>query len=440
MLNRRKFLKHVANLSGFLLLPRSVRASPGLTQYELIAEPISHQFKSKGKPSSLWLYNKSTPGPTLKAKRGDQLVVKLTNRLNHPTTIHWHGIRNLNEMDGVPNVTQEPIEPGASFTYHFPVNDAGTFWYHSHNKAWEQVARGLYGALIVTEDESEISVRDVVLLADDWRLNKDFAIDERSFRSVHDWSHAGRLGNWLTINGQSKPDIHLPNKGQVRFRLINAANARKLSFQFGNKQKFRVISLDGAPCKPFSAETMTLGPAQRADIIVDINKSLNAIYEVSTGEKFLSARFSFVPNMIDDFNIVSINKAKPWYPMPELNMAKIIEIRMQGGAMGNLSSANFQGEERPLRELAMNNSKVWAFNGSIGGYNLELANLSLGDTSILRIWNDTKWEHAMHLHGHHFWVESKEFGNKSKKVLRDTHLMSPGERADFIFIANNPGS
>ena len=67
-----------------------------------------------------------------------------------------------------------------------------------------------------------------------------------------------------------------------------------------------------------------------------------------------------------------------------------------------MSSAIFEGEERPLRELAVNSSKVWAFNGAIGGYGLELASVSLGETVALRIWNDTRFEHSMHLHGHHF--------------------------------------
>ena len=127
MLSRRKLLQHVANGSSLMLMPRLVLASAEPTKYELVAELTKHRFKPESKGlSSLWLYNGSSPGPMLTATKGDEILVKFTNRLEQPTTIHWHGIRNINEMDGIPNVTQAAVEPGESFTYRFPVKDAGT--------------------------------------------------------------------------------------------------------------------------------------------------------------------------------------------------------------------------------------------------------------------------------------------------------------------------
>ena len=105
----------------------------------------------------------------------------------------------------------------------------------------------------------------------------------------------------------------------------------------------------------------------------------------------------------------------------------------------NLASALFEGEERSLRDLAMNDSKLWAFNGQIGGYDVNLADVNLGDIVSLRVWNDSAWPHAMHLHGQHFWVKSREFGQEEKALLRDTYLMQPGEKKDLVFIAENPG-
>ena len=112
---------------------------------------------------------------------------------------------------------------------------------------------------------------------------------------------------------------------------------------------------------------------------------------------------------------------------------------MQGGAMGNLKSAIFNGERRDLRDLALNEKKLWAFNENVGDYNYKIGNLKLAEIVILRCWNDTRWKHSMHLHGHHFWVTSKEFEDLEINLLRDTYLMQPGEKADLIFIANNPG-
>ena len=118
--------------------------------------------------------------------KGEILEVLFTNNLEQPSTIHWHGIRNINGMDGVPELTQPAIEPGDSFTYRFPVNDSGTFWYHAHFKAWEQVARGLYGALIVTEQEDELNEQDILIIADDWKFTDDYQIDVDSFGNLHD--------------------------------------------------------------------------------------------------------------------------------------------------------------------------------------------------------------------------------------------------------------
>ena len=100
--------------------------------------------------------------------------------------------------------------------------------------------------------------------------------------------------------------------------------------------------------------------------------------------------------------------------------AKKIDVHMQGGAMGNLSKSTFEGEERSLRDLALKEAKLWAFNGNIGGYGLSLAEISIGEVVVIKAWNDTVWPHAMHLHGHHFWVNSSEFGKK--EGLASGHL------------------
>ena len=124
-----------------IALPTLVQANTTKRRYQLTANKSNVSFDDKGKETSLWLYNKTTPGPLLKARRGEIIEVVFINGLDHPTTIHWHGIRNINEMDGVPDLTQAAVEPGETFTYRFPVNDAGTFWYHAHHKSWETVRK-----------------------------------------------------------------------------------------------------------------------------------------------------------------------------------------------------------------------------------------------------------------------------------------------------------
>jgi FtsP/CotA-like multicopper oxidase with cupredoxin domain len=101
--------------------------------------------------TGVWAYDESVPGPEIRLRQGETLRVKVDNRLPQDTTVHWHGIRLPNAMDGAAYVTQPPIQPGDTFTYEFAPPDAGTFWYHPHIHSAEQVGRGLMGALIVEE-------------------------------------------------------------------------------------------------------------------------------------------------------------------------------------------------------------------------------------------------------------------------------------------------
>ena len=432
---RRRFLQGASIAAATLSVTPLAALADGTRRYAISAGGASHRLGQEGAPpTDLWLYDGLSPGPMIRARRGETLEVVFTNNLEVPSTMHWHGIRNLNEMDGVPDLTQAAVEPGESFTYRFPLRDAGTFWYHAHSKGWEQLARGLYGALIVDEPDMPEGANDITLVADDWRLTEDYALHEDSFGSLMDWSHQGRLGNWLTVNGKTDPAIAAA-AGTARLRMINAANARTLAFRLQDARPLRVIALDGAPCDPFDIDTIRLAPAQRADLLVELEGGEIALEEVSTGDPITAARL----NVEGRAPLSHIPAAKSWYPRPDVLGARVIEVHMQGGAMGNLDSAIFEGESLPLRELAQTHSKLWAFNGIVGGYDNGLGDVALGEVVVLRIWNDTRWEHGMHLHGHHFWVRSKEFGDVPRDVLRDTYLMAPGERADLVFIADNPG-
>src|SRR5687767_2678699 len=132
-----------------------------------------------GKRLRVWAYNGQVPGPTLRVRLGDTLRVKFTNKLPQETTIHWHGVRVPNAMDGVPHATQPPIKPGETFTYEFTPKDAGTFWFHPHVRSSEQVERGLYGLLIVDDKQPPPYSRDVTWILDDWLLGPDGQIFEK---------------------------------------------------------------------------------------------------------------------------------------------------------------------------------------------------------------------------------------------------------------------
>lgn len=448
-MKRRNFIRagiHAGAMTAMVSVLPLPSLAAGVRRYAITAAPTAAHLGPPDRPAtSLWLYGGTSPGPLIEAWRGEELEVEFLNNLDVPTTMHWHGIRNLNEMDGVPDLTQAAIEPGERFTYRFPLKDAGSFWYHAHNKGWEQLARGLYGPLIVREPDEVSGPHDITLVADDWRLDDDYQLHEDSFGSLMDWSHQGRLGNWLTVNGTTDPEIPVAG-GTVRLRLINAANARTLAFRLGNGAPMRIVALDGAPCAAFDAESVRVAPAQRVDVLASFDDGRTVLEEISTGEPIDAVRFVGTtdatmpaPALPDRPRSDRPRSDRPRSDRPDTVGARVIDIHMQGGAMGNLESARFEGETVPLRQLAREHSKLWAFNGIVGGYDHMLAELALGEVAVLRVRNDTRWEHAMHLHGHHFWVNSREFGEAGRDVLRDTYLMAPGETADLVFIADNPG-
>src|SRR5260221_2633578 len=143
----------------------------------LVAGPGRIALAGEDYPKTVvWCYSGSVPGPEIRLRQGEPVRVIIENRLSEDTTIHWHGVRVPNAMDGAPYVSQPPIQPNESFTYEFTVLDAGTYWYHPHAHSAEQVGRGLMGAFIVEEPEPLPVDRDLVWVLGDWRLETDGSI------------------------------------------------------------------------------------------------------------------------------------------------------------------------------------------------------------------------------------------------------------------------
>ena len=391
----------------------------------------------------VWTYNQSNPGPEIRVRQGDILNVQLVNHLEQATAIHWHGIRIDNRMDGVPDFTQKPVNQGDRFDYSFSVPDAGTYWYHSHVTSSEQVARGLYGVLIVEESEPYAADRELTLVVDDWRLNQLGEIDP-SFGNMHDISHGGRLGNWITVNGKSTPEFPVSRGERVRLRIVNTSNSRIMTLQISDHQPW-TIALDGQPYGPVqnSSGKLTLAPAQRADLIVDFNADIGAQVPL---------------NFIHDRGVVPIaqfiiQRAQNWVenrdappPLPgnpiptmldEENAFKA-ELQMSGGAMGGMRGAVFEGQDMDIREL-VNRGKVWAFNGVIGPTNKPFFSVKRGQTVIIDMINDNRWPHAMHIHGHHFRVIEANGKRVDDSPWRDTTLLFGMDRSRIAFVADNPG-
>lgn len=232
-------------------LPARLTATTGAELRLRPAPATAAFFGADGPRARVWGYNGAVPGPEIRLRQGAGLRVSVDSDLAQDTTVHWHGLRIPHAMDGVPDLTQPPIAPGARFVYQFDVPDAGTFWYHPHVRGSEQQGRGLYGALIVEEAVPPRVDRDVVWMIDDWRLMQDGAISE-AFGRMMDLTHAGRLGNTVTLNGRHATTFGVRAGERLRLRLINTANARIFALRFDGHAP-RVIALDGQPVTPHEA-------------------------------------------------------------------------------------------------------------------------------------------------------------------------------------------
>jgi len=188
------------------------------------------------------------PGPELRVRQGEPVRITVRNKLDEYTTVHWHGIRLPNAMDGVSGLPQEPIRPGESFVYKFTPPDAGTFWYHPHADTLQQLGRGLAGALIVEELEPVAVDRDLLWFIEDWRLDGAGRIAS-GFGNHMKAGMSGRIGNTVTINGRVANFVPVKAGERGRLRLVNAALARIIGLRFGGHQPV-VVAHDGQPARP----------------------------------------------------------------------------------------------------------------------------------------------------------------------------------------------
>ena len=384
--------------------------------------------------TSVWAYNGTVPGAELRLRQGDRLRVEVENGLDVPTTVHWHGIRLPNAMDGVPDVTQPPIPPGGRFTYEFTLPDAGTFWYHPHLGAPEQVGRGLYGALIVEEPDAPRVDRDVVWVLSDWRLDREAKI-VADFGNFRDASHDGRIGNTVTVNGAVRETFDVRAGERIRLRLINASAARIYALGFAGHAPW-LIALDGHPVAPHQAERVPLGPGMRADLLLDCTAEPGSRHRVvddfyaRRAYRVLDLAYADEPPLRQRF---AQPHALPPNPVAEPDVAAATRhtIRFEGGMMGRLPMA------REHRGMA------WTVNGKPvaehSHHHEPLLTFARGRSYVIELVNDTSWHHPIHLHGHAFRVLSKKGAPVPGTPLMDSVLLEPDSRAEIALVADNPG-
>jgi FtsP/CotA-like multicopper oxidase with cupredoxin domain len=396
--------------------------------------------------TAAWTYGGIVPGPEIRLRQGEHVQITVENRLDEETTVHWHGLRVPNPMDGVPHLTQPPIAPGETFVYAFDVPDAGTYWYHPHQRSYEQVGRGLYGPLIVEEQEPAQVDREVTWLLNDWRLLPDAQISD-DFGNFMDASHNGRVGNTVTVNGRIPESFAVRAGERVRLRLINAANARIFGLEFQGHRPI-VIALDGQPVEPRepAGGRVVLGPAMRADLAIDMAGQPGERFTVTDTfyrgleYRLLDLAYSDEPPLREHPVDAPVRLAANTMPEPDLRAAERHEVSFGGGMMGGMMMAMMDGRHVDAREM-MRSRMAWAINGVVAsGHAMEpFLTVERGRSYVLAMHNNTAWHHPMHLHGHAFRVIARQGQPTRYREWQDTVLMAPRERVDIAFVADNPG-
>jgi FtsP/CotA-like multicopper oxidase with cupredoxin domain len=367
---------------------------PNVVEVSLVASVATTEYLA-GKRTEIWGYRDgsvqgsvaSVPGPMLRAKKGDEIIVHFKNELPESTTIHWHGVRLAANMDGSTSV-QRPVDPGASFDYRFRVQDAGSFWYHPHVRADRQIERGLYAPLVVTGDETAIeTTAERYLVLDDIKLTADGALAEGDAMEIM----TGRQGNVFLVNGARAAELHVPSGGRERWRLVNAANARFFNLRLPG-HRFVIIAVDGGLLPaPRIVDTLLVAPGERYDVVVDFaagdgtRATLESIH-YDRGHELPDEGPKPLVQLVYDGRV-----EKALAPVPSrLRSIEALPITAQTFRRKFV----LREEEAPDGTRFLINDEYWPFNKAVM--------VKQGDVEIWEVEGTKEMDHPFHLHGMFF--------------------------------------
>lgn len=402
--------------------------SPNIVEVTLEARVATLEI-APGVRSEAWTYNGGLPGPLIRVRRGDRLIVHFTNRLPQSSTVHWHGVQVPIEMDGVPGASQPPVEPGGAFTYDFVVPDAGLFWYHPHVMSAAQVGFGLYGPLLVEDPDDPVKVADELVL-----VLSDIAMDEGGALHSADsggilGSLLGREGNHVLVNGRIRPTLTVRDGALQRWRIVNSAKSRYFELVLGDGQPFELIGVDGGYME-YSVKrwTIVLGPGERADVLVaprldgrNVTLITNPFNRGFGSTEFRSAE-----------DLIVFEPAK----LPKAPAAELPSVTRDIPPMSAVGAT-------PIAiDLAM--TKAQGLTGFVieGGpfWRKSAVRAAVGETQLWTITNKAIWAHPIHLHGFFFQEVDEKGVPLSPRAWKDTIHVAVDATRRFLVKFDRPGS
>lgn len=433
----------------------------------------------KGRSYTMYGFNGQYPGPLIRVPQHATIVVEFTNRLDQPTTVHWHGVRLENRFDGVPDLTQHPIPPGGSFTYRVRFPDAGIYWYHPHVREDIQQDLGLYGNLLVRPPRADwlgAANHEEVLMLDDLLVGDDGLVPFGREAATH--ALMGRFGNVFLVNGE--PDYKLSvRRGEiVRFLLTNASSTRTFNLSFGGA-RMKVLGSDvGSYEREEWIKSVVISPAERYVVHVRFDEPgeialVNRVYgldhffgrffpETDTLGTVRVASEPASPDHAQAFRTIRVDSAasaeiarfREQFSRP-VDKSLVLTLRTRDlpfvtERLMQLDSIYFAPVEwsgtMPMMNWASTARQVtWVLRDpATGKENMDIDwRFRAGDVVKLRLSNERKSFHAMqhpiHIHGQRFLVLSVNGVANDNLVWKDTVLLPAGAMADILVEMSNPG-
>ncbi len=415
-------------------LPEAVDRNPDPRILEINLEARLAEVEiAPGQRVNAWTYDGGLPGPLIRLRVGDRLIVHFVNRLPQPTTVHWHGVRVPIGMDGVPGSSQPEVMPGESFVYSFIVPDAGLFWYHPHVMSAAQVGFGLYGALLVEDPAEHVGVSDELVM-----VLSDIAIDDTGqLEDPESGGTAGmafgREGETVLVNGRTHRRMEARAGVPQRWRIVNAAKSRYFNLDFDG-QPFVRIGGDGG-LQEYSEQTpaIVLGPGERTDVIVvpkgapgtetilrsyTYNRGYGSVEFRPLDEILATVVIADLPEMHLPRLPVVARSIAPIDPAnaTEVTIALTIEQRPDGEFRYGINGVPF-ATGKPLRARP-------------------------GETQVWTLINETAWSHPFHLHGFFFQVLDRQGTPVRPLEWKDTVNVPFKETVRIVvrFDEDRPGS
>lgn len=378
---------------------------PATIEIELVARPADVSIVPVA-PTAMWTYGGTVPGPFIDAHVGDRLVVHFRNELPEPTTVHWHGVRVPNEMDGSPGHPSPAVPPGGTFEYDFVLPDEGLYWFHPHVRSAAQVAAGMAGVIRVRADD-EPELDELVLALSDVSVDPMTGILRPPDSGGDLATLFGRDGDVIVVNGRSQPVITVRNGVPIRLRLVNTAISRYFQLAMTD-HRFHVIGGDrGIDATTRDTWRLLVLPGQRVDVIFtphgDDGERIPLRW-VPYDRGYGSFEYREEQEVLS-FALLGPDARVGLPPIP----ARTFEPLVLSGAT-QVSIDLTRGTEDGHVVLGIDGIPSWRAEPFVA---------TVGETQVWTIHNTTEWAHPIHLHGFFFQP-------------LDDHLGATGVWADTI--------